>query len=88
VPERLALVLGAEGPGLDPATLQRASQRVRIPIRSSVDSLNVGHAAAVALAITDQARRTTHRVETMGLQPTTPHLAKASRTPGRKRNSW
>jgi tRNA G18 (ribose-2'-O)-methylase SpoU len=74
VPERLALVLGAEGPGLDPATLQRASQRVRIPIRSSVDSLNVGHAAAVALAITDQARRTTHRVETMGLEPTTPTL--------------
>jgi tRNA G18 (ribose-2'-O)-methylase SpoU len=50
VPERLAVVLGAEGPGLTPAVLERASRRVRIPISSRVDSLNVGHAAAITLA--------------------------------------
>ena len=52
VPDRLAIVLGAEGPGLDPATLQRTSRRVRIPISSDVDSLNVGHAASIAFAVT------------------------------------
>ncbi len=52
VPERLALVLGAEGPGLPERTLRVASRRVRIPIAPGVDSLNVGNAAAVAFAIT------------------------------------
>ena len=51
VPERLAIVLGAEGPGLSAATLDRATRRVRIPISSDIDSLNVGHAAAIAFAI-------------------------------------
>ncbi len=50
VPERLALVLGAEGPGLDRRTIARATRAVRIPLRPGVDSLNVGHAAAVAFA--------------------------------------
>jgi tRNA G18 (ribose-2'-O)-methylase SpoU len=50
VPDRVAVVLGAEGPGLRPATVGAASRRVRIPIASNVDSLNVGHAAAVAFA--------------------------------------
>jgi tRNA G18 (ribose-2'-O)-methylase SpoU len=54
LPERLAIVLGAEGPGLTEATLQRASRRVRIPISADVDSLNVGHAAAIAFAITSR----------------------------------
>ncbi len=52
VPGRLALVLGAEGPGLTPAVLAAATLRVRIPISAAVDSLNVGHAAAIALAAT------------------------------------
>lgn len=52
VPERLALVLGAEGPGLTAGALAAASERVRIPISAAVDSLNVGHAAAIALAAT------------------------------------
>jgi tRNA G18 (ribose-2'-O)-methylase SpoU len=52
VPDRLALVLGAEGPGLAAATQARATRRVRIPIAPGVDSLNVGAAAAVAFAIT------------------------------------
>ena len=43
-------VLGAEGPGLTPAVLERATRRVKIPISSKVDSLNVGHAAAITLA--------------------------------------
>ena len=43
-----ALLLGAEGDGLRPETLCAATMRVRIPIRPGVDSLNVGHAAAVA----------------------------------------
>jgi tRNA G18 (ribose-2'-O)-methylase SpoU len=50
VPERLAVLLGAEGPGLTEQTLVACSRRVRIPIRPEVDSLNVGHAAAVTFA--------------------------------------
>jgi tRNA G18 (ribose-2'-O)-methylase SpoU len=50
VPDRLAVVLGAEGPGLDRRTIARATRTVRIPLRAGVDSLNVGHAAAVAFA--------------------------------------
>lgn len=51
IPPRLALVLGAEGPGLAAATIARCRRVVRIPIAPDVDSLNVGAAAAVALAI-------------------------------------
>jgi tRNA G18 (ribose-2'-O)-methylase SpoU len=51
VPERLAVVLGAEGPGLDERTTRAATQCVRLPIHADVDSLNVGAAAAVAFAI-------------------------------------
>jgi tRNA G18 (ribose-2'-O)-methylase SpoU len=54
VPSRLALVLGAEGPGLDEGTMRRSTRRVRIPIAPGVDSLNVGNAAAVAFAITSR----------------------------------
>ncbi len=50
-PARLALLLGAEGSGLSEQALKAASVRVRIPIDPGVDSLNVGHAAAVALAL-------------------------------------
>jgi tRNA G18 (ribose-2'-O)-methylase SpoU len=47
-PARLALALGAEGPGLTPRWLEAADLRVRIPMRAGVDSLNVAAAAAVA----------------------------------------
>jgi tRNA G18 (ribose-2'-O)-methylase SpoU len=50
VPARLALVLGAEGPGLSDLVLAH-HRNVRIPLRDEVDSLNVGHAAAAALAV-------------------------------------
>ena len=54
VPERLAIILGAEGSGLTPGAMHRADRRVRIPIDPSVDSINVGHAAAVAFAATNR----------------------------------
>ena len=47
-PERVALLVGAEGPGLSDAALAAADRRVRIPLSSSVDSLNVATAAAIA----------------------------------------
>jgi tRNA G18 (ribose-2'-O)-methylase SpoU len=47
--DRFALAFGAEGPGLAATTLQAARHRVRIPVAPAVDSLNVGHAAAIAL---------------------------------------
>lgn len=48
-PAKLAVVVGAEGHGLSAQTLA-ACTNVRIPMRNGVDSLNVGHAVAVALA--------------------------------------
>ena len=47
--ERLALLVGAEGPGLSAAALAIADQRTAIPMRHGVDSLNVASATAVAL---------------------------------------
>ncbi len=46
--DRVALVLGAEGPGLTPEVLAAVDERVTIPMCNGVDSLNVGAAAAVA----------------------------------------
>src|SRR6185437_12824267 len=46
---RLALLLGAEGPGLTAEALAAADARVRIPMAFGVDSLNVATAAAIAL---------------------------------------
>jgi tRNA G18 (ribose-2'-O)-methylase SpoU len=48
-PQRLALVLGAEGPGLPPALMDRC-RRVSIPMTPGMDSLNVATAGAIALA--------------------------------------
>jgi len=50
MPERVALVAGAEGSGLTPATLSRVQYDVRIPMHHGVDSLNLGHALAIAMA--------------------------------------
>lgn len=49
-PARIALVLGAEGPGLTGAALAATTRRVRIPMAPGVDSVNVATAAAIALA--------------------------------------
>jgi tRNA G18 (ribose-2'-O)-methylase SpoU len=54
--ERLALLLGAEGPGLSPAALAAADTRVCIPMAAGVDSLNVAAAAAVAFYAVTTAR--------------------------------
>ena len=48
VPERLAVVLGAEGPGLSEDALARIDRRVRITMSSAIDSLNVAAAGAIA----------------------------------------
>ncbi len=48
-PERVALVLGTEGDGLQKRTLAQCDVAVRIPMRPDVDSLNVAAACAVAL---------------------------------------
>jgi tRNA G18 (ribose-2'-O)-methylase SpoU len=50
-PQRWAVLLGAEGPGLSAGALAGADRRVRIPMASGVDSLNVATAAAVAFAL-------------------------------------
>lgn len=50
-PPRCALALGAEGPGLRPATLARADLCARIPMASGVDSLNVATAAGIAFHV-------------------------------------
>ena len=52
IPNRLALVIGAEGPGLTAATIAACTRAVQIPIAADVDSLNVAAAAAVAFAAT------------------------------------
>jgi tRNA G18 (ribose-2'-O)-methylase SpoU len=48
-PERLALLVGTEGAGLSEQAEARAEQRVRIPIRRDVDSLNLAVAVGIAL---------------------------------------
>lgn len=49
--ERIAWLLGAEGPGLTDATITAADHRARIEMAPDVDSLNVATAAAVAFAL-------------------------------------
>lgn len=46
--DKVALLLGAEGPGLSAETLDAADVRACIPMRGGVDSLNVGVAAGIA----------------------------------------
>ncbi len=46
--DRLAVIIGAERAGLDPATQAAATVRARIPMAAGVDSLNAAAASAIA----------------------------------------
>ena len=45
--DRIAFVLGTEGEGLTPASLEQCHRRVHIPMGHGIDSLNVAAASAV-----------------------------------------
>ncbi len=49
LPQRLALAFGHEKTGCSPALMAAAARQVRIPIRPSIDSLNISVAAGITL---------------------------------------
>lgn len=53
--DKVAVLVGAEGPGLSEAAMRAADVRVRIPMSRGTDSLNV--ATAAALAFYERSRR-------------------------------
>jgi tRNA G18 (ribose-2'-O)-methylase SpoU len=69
--ERVAVLVGAEGPGLTPAALRRSEVRVRIPMSRGTDSLNVATAAALAFyeRVSSATTRAARRPE-VGVPPT------------------
>ncbi len=46
--DRVAVLVGAEGPGLTETAMRASDVRVRIPMSRGTDSLNVATAAALA----------------------------------------
>jgi len=50
LPDEVAVLVGAEGPGLSDAAMASAGHRVHIPMTPGTDSVNVATAAAIALA--------------------------------------
>lgn len=67
-PDRWALLLGSEGPGLTNGALAHARTRVRIPITDAMDSLNVAVACGIALARLTGPRCTS---DALGIAPMT-----------------
>lgn len=55
--ERMAILFGSEGEGLDPETEAECDETIRIPMASDLDSLNVGASAAIVLYELLQRRR-------------------------------
>ncbi len=47
--QKIAILLGAEGPGLTQQAMNASDHRIKIPLVTSADSLNISVAAAVAL---------------------------------------
>jgi tRNA G18 (ribose-2'-O)-methylase SpoU len=54
--DKVALVMGSEGHGLSQRWEETATRRAHITMRSGIDSLNVGAAAAIACFVTSQRR--------------------------------
>jgi tRNA G18 (ribose-2'-O)-methylase SpoU len=48
-PDRLGIVFGCEGNGLEPEWIDRCDQRLTIPMRSGAESLNVAVSAGIVL---------------------------------------
>jgi tRNA G18 (ribose-2'-O)-methylase SpoU len=46
--DKVAILVGAEGPGLSQRAMRASEMRVRIPMSRNTDSLNVATAAALA----------------------------------------
>ena len=55
--QRLAVLVGAEGPGLSERAMRASDMRVRIPMSRGTDSLNVATAAALAFYERSRLRR-------------------------------
>ena len=49
-PRRLALLIGAEGPGLSETAMACVDSRLRIPMTDAVDSLNLAVATGIVLS--------------------------------------
>ncbi len=49
-PEKTLLIMGSEGTGVQPLLVKKADQKIYIPMKGRIDSLNVSQAAAVILS--------------------------------------
>jgi tRNA G18 (ribose-2'-O)-methylase SpoU len=55
--QKVALLLGSEGSGLSRDMTALAHRKIKIPTEPILESLNVGHAAAIAMAWVYEGRR-------------------------------